>query len=116
MIVADTSALIMITTADTIRLVLDGFDVHTTDAVVEEIEETAEYDDIHGKAATEVLNQKDRMTVHATGETDFESSRIDSGEATCVSLTRELNAGFLITDDLSRVATRRRFTTKGYVM
>ncbi|RJT07542.1 hypothetical protein [Halococcus sp. IIIV-5B] len=100
MIVADTSALITLATADSLRLVLDEFDVHTTDTVIEELKKTAEYDDVHGKAATEVLSQKEQMTVHATGDADFESSRIDSGEATCVSLTRELNAGFLITDDL----------------
>ena len=100
MIVADTSALITLATADSLQLVLDVFDVHTTDSVVEELETTAEYDDIHGKAATGVLTQRSQIAVHSTKESEFESSRIDSGEATCVSLTQELNADFLITDDL----------------
>lgn len=108
MIIADTSALITLATADSLRLVLEAFDVQTTNTVVEELEKTAEYDDVHGNAATEVLNQKDRMTVHATGEADFESSRIDSGEATCVWLTRELNAEFLITDDLRALPELQR--------
>jgi predicted nucleic acid-binding protein len=100
MIVADTSALITLATADTLQTVLTEFDVHTTETVIQELEETAEYNDIHGDAATETLNQKDSFTIHNTEDPGFESSRIDSGEASCITLIQEQEAEFLITDDL----------------
>jgi predicted nucleic acid-binding protein len=100
MIVADTSALITLATADTLQTVLTEFDVHTTETVIQELEETAEYNDIHGDAATETLNQKDSFTIHNIEDPGFESSRIDSGEASCITLIQEQEAEFLITDDL----------------
>ena len=100
MIVADTSALITLATADTLQTVLTEFDVHTTETVIQELEETAEYNDIHGDAAIETLNQKDSFTIHNSEGSGFESSRIDSGEASCITLIQEQEAEFLITDDL----------------
>lgn len=103
MIVVDTSALISIAAADTIDLVLEEFDVHTTDSVIEELETTAEYEDVHGDAARTVLEHEDSLTVHTVPESAFESSRIDAGEASCALLTEESGADFLITDDLRAV-------------
>lgn len=100
MIVADTSALITLSTADSLETVLNEFDVHTTEAVIQELEDTSEYDDIHGDAANNALNQKHHLTIHSTKDSEFNSSRIDAGEASCVTLTRELDTEFLITDDL----------------
>lgn len=100
MIVADTSALISLSVADSLSLVFEEFDVHTTESVVEELEDTAEYDDVHGNAAEAVLDQRQGFTAHAVREPDFTSSRVDSGEATCILLCRDLEADFLITDDL----------------
>lgn len=99
MITADTSALISLATADVLDTFLTEFDIHTTEKVVEELENTAAYDDIHGEAAETVLDHLDQITVHQI-EGTFESSRIDSGEGTCALLTREIDAEFLITDDL----------------
>jgi len=39
MIVAATSSLISLTTADTLNLFLSGFTVHTTETVIEELED-----------------------------------------------------------------------------
>lgn len=99
MIVADTSALISLATADVLETVLDEFDVHTTRIVVDELEETSEYGDPHGTGATQVLNQRDVVTVHATTG-DVQSTNIDAGEASCLALEHELDAEFLLTDDL----------------
>ena len=99
MIVADTSALISLATADVLGSVLDEFDVHTTTIVVDELEETAEYDDPHGIAAAQVLDRLDGGTVHATTG-DVQSTRIDAGEASCLALEYGLDAEFLLTDDL----------------
>lgn len=99
MIVADTSALLSLATVDLLSTFLREFDVHTTKHVRTEVEDTSEYTDRHGAAADSVLAKMDRMTLHQVMAT-FESARIDAGEATCGVLTREIDAEFLITDDL----------------
>jgi len=99
MIVADTSALISLTTAESLDTFLTEFDVQTTELVVEELEETSEYDDRHGEAAETVINNLDRITTHQV-RGEFESSRVDQGEGSCALLTKEIDAEFLITDDL----------------
>lgn len=100
MIVVDTSAFISLATIDTLALALEAFDTHATETVVEELETTASYADIHGEAATTVLEHRPQFTVHTGLEFDLETSRIDLGEASCAQLCRELDADFLITDDL----------------
>ncbi|WP_101296525.1 hypothetical protein [Halegenticoccus soli] len=100
MIVADTSALISLATADVLRLVLEEFDVHTTETVVTELEDTAEHTDVHGEAAETVLELLDQITIHGSQEQSFESSRIDRGEGSCSRLSQGLDAEFLLTDDL----------------
>lgn len=99
MIVADTSALVSLATVELFDTVAVEFDLHTTDTVVVELEDTAEYDDRHGEAARTVLNNRDGFESHEVAET-LESSRIDLGEGSCALLTRELDAEFLLTDDL----------------
>ena len=100
MILADTSALVTLASAEVIETVADEFDLHTTQVVVSELRDTAEHEDVHGEAAQRVLEQSDEIDVHETGDSGFESSRIDEGEASCIVLTRRIEADFLITDDL----------------
>jgi len=100
MIVADTSALITLASTDVLKLVLEEFDVHTSKLVIEELEDTAEYNDSHGKAANRVLKHRDRFTLHEASQTEFQSSRVDQGEGSCADLARKHEADFLITDDL----------------
>lgn len=99
MIVADTSALLSLAAGD----VLDEFDVHTTQSVVTELENTSEYEDVHADAATAVLEQQDELSIHQMDNDRFTSSRIDDGEASCIELSEEVEADFLITDDLRAV-------------
>lgn len=100
MIVADTSALISLATADTLHLVLKEFEIHTTETVLEELENTARYDDRHGNAAENVLDHQGQFTIHETEGLETQSARVDDGEGTCAVLVSELDAEFLITDDL----------------
>ncbi|MCU4753160.1 hypothetical protein OB919_14440 [Halobacteria archaeon AArc-curdl1] len=100
MIVIDTSAFITIASINLIDNVLTEYDVYTTEAVIQELEETAEYEDIHGVAAQDVLERIERIEVYNTSESGFRSSRIDKGEGTTVTLANETQADFLITDDL----------------
>jgi len=99
MIVADTSSLISLASIDLLDTLLSEFGIHTTTLVVEELEDTAEYEDRHSRAAGVVLNDLDRISTHRVTE-EFTSSRIDRGEGSCALLTEELDAAFLLTDDL----------------
>lgn len=100
MIVVDTSAFISLSTANSLDLTLEAFDIHTTELVSRELEETATYTDVHGRAATAVLERESEFAVHTVPEPELRSSRIDRGEASCVRLCQELEADFLLTDDL----------------
>lgn len=100
MIVADTSAVISLAIADCLELALVEFDVHTTATVVGELEETANYDDVHAEAAEVVLCHQDGLTVHDVTDPGPRSSRIDDGEASCLALAGELGPKFILTDDL----------------
>jgi predicted nucleic acid-binding protein len=110
MIVADTSALISLTTADCLTLVLDEFEVHTTATVLDELEQTAAHDDPHGAAATRVVDRQHRFTVHDIDEDIPESSRIDRGEGSCIVLANRLSADFLLTDDLRALPELQHLT------
>ena len=110
MIVADTSALISLATAQSLDVVLDEFDVHTTATVLDELGETADYDDSAGEAADIVLDQRDCFTVHAIEEDVVTSSRIDPGEGSCSMLANQLGAVFLITDDVRALPELQNLT------
>lgn len=99
MIVADTSALISIAAINLLDTFLTEFDIHTTETVMDELEATSEYEDNHARAASTVLEARDRITTHQVNR-ELTSSRVDSGEGGCALLTEELEADFLITDDL----------------
>ena len=99
MLVIDTSAFLSLAVGGALEPVLRAFDVVTTHAVHGELEATAEYEDRHGTAATAVLDAEDAVTVVETQSEEFETSRIDAGEASCVTVTRARGAPFLVTDD-----------------
>lgn len=99
MVVADTSALISLASVELLDTFLTEFDVHTTGLVVDELGDTAEYNDNHGEAAQTVLNRLDNVETHPI-DGELTSARIDPGEGSCALLTKEIAADFLITDDL----------------
>jgi len=110
MIVADTSALVSLASIDVLDTLLTEFDVHTTETVVGELEDTGDYEDAHGDAAEAVLDDRDRITIHRI-EGTLESSRIDRGEGSCALLAAELDAEFLLTDDLRALPELQNATT-----
>ena len=110
MIVADTSALISLATADTIDVVLDEFEIHTTETVVEELRATADYDDASAEGANSVLSRTERLTVHSVDAPEFDTSRIDEGEGSCAVLARKQDATFFVTDDLRALPELRPLT------
>lgn len=108
MLVVDTSAFVSLADSDCHDLLFAEYDVHTTERVVEELEETAGHDDAHGEAAAAVLDRLDSMSVHAVEGTVPETSRIDAGEGSCVLLCRELDPAVLLTDDLRALPELQR--------
>ncbi|WP_254547205.1 hypothetical protein [Halomarina pelagica] len=99
MLVIDTSAFISLAIGDVLDDVLAEFDVVTTALVIDELETTAEYDDVHGRGATAVLERADCFEILELPAPAFSSSQIDAGEASCVAAVEEIDAPFLITDD-----------------
>lgn len=110
MLVADASALVSPATGDVLDLALREFDVHATDTVVAELDETAGYDDEHGAAASHALDRLDRVTVHEVSDPSFDASRVNDGEGSCVRLARERDAAFLLTDDLGALPELQALT------
>jgi predicted nucleic acid-binding protein len=68
--------------------------------VIEELEDLASYGDKTAEHADKVLIRKDQITVHEVETREYQSSRVDEGGGSCIQLTRNHDAGFLITDDL----------------
>ncbi|ELZ76271.1 MULTISPECIES: PIN domain-containing protein [Haloferax] len=111
MLVVDTSAFISLSVGEVLNVFVTEFDVATTEAVLEELQRTAEYDDRHGKAANAVLDTADEFTVVAVAGGEFVTSRIDDGEASCVAAVREVDAAFLITDDYRALPELRKLVS-----
>lgn len=110
MLVADTSALVSVATADLLETMLAEFDVHTTERVVTELEETADYPDSHKNAANAVLDMQEELTVHSI-DTPLESARIDEGEGSCAVLANDFDVPYLLTDDLRALPELETATT-----
>lgn len=104
MIILDTTALISLSIAEVLGKNIEQYSVYTTEEVVSELEEIAQEDDYLAKAAAKTLQYREKLTIHKTEFERFQTSRIDSGEASCIALTRELDADFLLTDDLHAMA------------
>lgn len=110
MIVVDTSAFISLDIADVLEAVLREYEVHTTQRVVDELSQTAKFDDDHGTAAENVLPHVHNIAVHELDDLQVRTSRIDPGKGSCLQLTGELDADFLITDDLRALPELQQLT------
>lgn len=106
-IVADTSALVSLgTVADSNRnpldLLLNTNDVVVPEQVVEELMETASYDDGSAEAAQAVLDRRSAFEVR-TVELD-ESFPLDDGENAAVTLANRIDATQLLCDEFNQLA------------
>ncbi|WP_254823767.1 hypothetical protein [Haloglomus halophilum] len=110
MLVVDTSAVISLELADVLDSVLAEYEVRTTTQVMSELSETAEYDDVHGMAAETAPGRLAGVPVHDSSATDLQTSRVDSGEASCARLATDHEAAFLITDDLRALPELQQLT------
>lgn len=101
-VVLDSSALISLAHGEILDLVLSEFEVTVSRQVLEELEETADYEDADGKAANRVLKDRDSLTIEKVDSEAVEellTSRVHSGEASCVLLAQEEEIEAMISDD-----------------
>ncbi|MFC6991832.1 hypothetical protein ACFQH3_08725 [Haladaptatus sp. GCM10025707] len=106
-IVADTSALVSLgTVADTtpnpLDLLLDAHDILLPEQVIDELTETASYDDPSGEAAQAVLDRQAAFDVRSV-DLD-ETFPLDDGENAAVTLANEVEAVQLLCDEFNRLA------------
>jgi predicted nucleic acid-binding protein len=107
LLVADTSALVSLgTVADSspnpLDLLLDSHTVVVPEQVIDELTETASYDDAPGEAAQAVLDRQSAFEVRSV-ELD-ETFPLDDGENAAVTLANEVDAVQLLCDEFNRLA------------
>lgn len=107
LLVADTSALVSLgTVADTasnpLDLLLETQEVVVPAHVVDELTETASYEDTSGAAAQAVLDRRSTFDVRSV-ELD-ETFPLDDGENAAVTLANEIDAVQLLCDEFNRLA------------
>src|SRR6056297_1394327 len=106
-IVADTSALVSLGTAadatiNPLDILLESHKLLLPKHVLEELAETASYDDASGEAAQAVLDRKNAFDFRPV-ELD-ETFPLDDGENAAVTLANEVNAVQLLCDEFNRLA------------
>ncbi|MEY7851001.1 hypothetical protein AB7C87_17575 [Natrarchaeobius sp. A-rgal3] len=105
-LVADASALVSLGSVadsepDPLARCLDGYDVIVPEAVRRELEEIAAYDDVHGRAATTVLDRTDSFTTQSASlDTEFP---LDDGENAAVTLANEREAALFLCDEFNHL-------------
>lgn len=105
-LVADASALVSLgvvadTEPDPLSLCLIQYEVIVPTVVIEELQEIASYDDIHGRAAASVLDRTDTFETRSV-ELDSEFP-LDDGENAAVTLANEFDAALLLCDEFTQL-------------
>jgi predicted nucleic acid-binding protein len=105
-LVADASALVSlgivaIDDPDPLALCMAQYEIVVPTAIIEELQEIASYDDVHGRAAATVL---DRTETLETRSVDLDAEfPLDDGENAAVSLANDLDAAFLLCDEFTQL-------------
>jgi predicted nucleic acid-binding protein len=105
-LVADASALVSLgivagDSPDPLALCLAHYEVLVPQAVIEELEEIASYDDVHGRAAATVLDRTDAFTTASVAlDADFP---LDDGENAAVTLANDRDAALLLCDEFNQL-------------
>ncbi|MGB9958893.1 SOS response-associated peptidase family protein (plasmid) [Haloferax prahovense] len=104
-LIADASALVSLgivtgDESDPLALCLSQYEVVVPTAVIDELREIASYDDVHGHAASAVLDQTGSFTTQSV-ELDAEFP-LDDGENAAVTLANELDAALFLCDEFNQ--------------
>lgn len=100
-VVFDTSALISLETSRLMEKVCKNFDAAIPNEVLSELEEIAEFEDVHGKAAKRVLKlvEEKKLSVEEAKTREDASAFVDRGEAAALALAIKIHADYLVVDD-----------------
>jgi len=88
-------------------------DWHTTQLVVNELQSMNGYKDDDANAAGDSLitiTQNNKIKVHETENPEFHSNKIDPGEGSCIKLSIDLSADYLVTDDHEGLSSIKKQT------
>jgi len=105
-LVADASALVSLGVVadddpDPLALSLTRYDVVVPTAVIEELRETASYDDAHGRVADTVLDRTGTIETRTVDpDTGFP---LDDGENAAVTLANERDAALFLRDEFAQL-------------
>lgn len=105
-LIADASALVSLgTVADAdpnlLTLCLSQYEVVVPTAVIQELREIASYKDVHGRAATAVLDHTHSLETRSI-DLDAEFP-LDDGENAAVTLANDLDAALLLCDEFNQL-------------
>jgi len=104
--IADASALVSLGSVadndpDPLALCLSQYEVVVPTAVIDELQEIASYDDVHGHAASAVLDRVDAFTTRSV-DLDAEFP-LDDGENAAVTLANNLEAALFLCDEFNQL-------------
>jgi len=105
-LVADASALVSLGVVaggdpDPLALCLARYEVVVPTVVIEELRSIASYDDVHGRAATTVLDRTGALETRAVGlDAEFP---LDDGENAAVALANDLDAALFLCDEFTQL-------------
>lgn len=105
-LVADTSALVSLgivgsAATDPLALCLDTYEVLVPEVVVDELEDVASYDDVHGRGAQVVLDQFGGFSVQSVSlDAAFP---LDDGENAAVTLANDIDAAIVLCDEFNQL-------------
>ena len=104
-LIADASALVSLGIVtddpDPLALCLSWYEVIVPTAVIDELREIASYDDVHGHAASAVLDRVDAFTTQSV-DLDAEFP-LDDGENAAVTLANDLEAALFLCDEFNQL-------------
>jgi len=106
-IAVDTASLISLVHGGILDLVLSGFKVIVSNIIMEELERVAKFKDSDGRAAKRVLSKKDELEIQEVAKnelSEFLSTRINPGEASCIVIAKKKEVKVLISDDFKAMA------------
>ncbi len=101
-ILADTSALVSLEIKHLVNLASKHIHFYISEGIREELLDIAEFDDVHGRSARDVLKlvQSRIITVQFMPAREEHTKNIDRGEAEVLTLSESGDYDYIITDDV----------------
>ena len=101
-ILADTSALVSLEIKHLINLASKHIHFYISEGIREELLDIAEFDDVHGRSARDVLKlvQSRIITVQSMPAREEHTQNIDRGEAEVLTMSESGDYDYIITDDV----------------